>query len=163
MHRSKRASPVDPQTLSPPGSLDLPGTSEISSGVSVREAHAKGGGELLFRSHLQPPPKEHSLIQGSRQPQPQVQSEVPRLHHPLSASTAQRNKTLFSTPSMHFRKSLPPRGSKPPLHPLAHTRRSLFPTHIHPSVPHLGSSFWKTPNSPQRSVSCGPSHMVTVM
>lgn len=59
MHRSKRKSPADPQTPPPPGPLDLPRTSEVRSGVIVREVHPKAGGELESQCHLQPPSKEH--------------------------------------------------------------------------------------------------------
>lgn len=166
MHRSQRASPADPRMLPPLGPLDLPRTSEMSSRVTVREAHPKGGGELQFQSHLQSPPKgTQGLIQRApRHSQHQVQSEALRRHHPLSALTAQRNPNLFPYPICISESSLPPRGIRPLLHLLAHTGRPLLPTHIQTHSFHLGSSqhssqsSWRTSASPQRPVSCGPDY-----
>lgn len=152
MHGAKRATPEDPQTPPPPGPLGLPRTSEMSPGVTVREVHPKGDQisslTYLMSSH---PKGMHSLTQGAPRHSQKVQSEAPRLQHPLSASPEQRNPKLFPYPAWVSESSLPPRSIKRYLlHSLTFTGRHLLPTHIQPYSPSARAQLSITATTPRR-------------
>lgn len=134
MHESKRATPADPQTPPPPGPLGLPKTSEMSPGVTVREAYPKGGQisslTYLMSSH---PKGMHSLIQRVPRQSQQDQSEAP----PGRNTHCQPHQNKGIQNCFHTQHAL----QKSPFHP--EVPKDTFYTHWHSQG---GLFFLPTPN-----------------